>query len=151
MTIRSALARRHGRYLLTHPLGVVSVIFPPVRVLFSLRLVRSVFGAGNLHRFLLAASVLVINGAIIVYLYERHAPKSNIHTLGDSLWWSAVTVTTVGYGDFFRSPQGGGSWLASSWVPVCSPWPLSPRRWRRASSPKGAARRWNRHTGGDAG
>jgi ion channel len=59
------------------------------------------FRRGNLSRFLLAASVLVLNGAIIVYLFERHAPRSNIHTLGESLWWSAVTVTTVGYGDFF--------------------------------------------------
>jgi voltage-gated potassium channel len=72
-----------------------------VRVIFSLRLVRSMFRRGNLSRFLLAASVLVLNGAIIVYLFERHAPRSNIHTLGESLWWSAVTVTTVGYGDFF--------------------------------------------------
>jgi voltage-gated potassium channel len=59
------------------------------------------FRRGNLSRFLLAAWVLVLNGAIIVYLFERHAPRSNIHTLGESLWWSAVTVTTVGYGDFF--------------------------------------------------
>ena len=101
LTIRSVLARRHVHYLLTHPLGILSVIFPPVRVIFSFRLVRSVFRRGHLSRFLLAASVLVINGAIIVYLLERHAPKSNIHTLGESLWWSAVTVTTVGYGDFF--------------------------------------------------
>jgi voltage-gated potassium channel len=100
LTIRSVLARRHIHYLLTHPLAVVSVILPPVRVIFSVRLVRSVFRRGNLRPFLLAASVLVLNGAIIVYLFERHAPKSNIHTLGESLWWSAVTVTTVGYGDF---------------------------------------------------
>jgi len=38
---------------------------------------------------------------VIVYLFERHAPHSNIHTLGDSLWWSFVTVTTVGYGDYY--------------------------------------------------
>lgn len=101
ITIRSVLARRHLHYLLTHPLAIVSVIFPPVRVIFSLRLIRSVFKRGNLRRFLLAASVMVINGAIIVYLFERDAAKSNIHTLGESLWWSAVTVTTVGYGDFF--------------------------------------------------
>jgi voltage-gated potassium channel len=100
LTIRSFLARRHVHYLLTHPLAILSVLWPPARVIFSLRLVRSVFQRGNLRRFLLAASVLVLNGAIIVYLFERHAPKSNIHTLGESLWWSAVTVTTVGYGDF---------------------------------------------------
>ena len=107
MTIRSVLAHRHVHYLLTHPLGIVSVIFPPVRVIFSFRLVRSVFRRGHLGRFMLAASVLVINGAIIVYLLERHAPRSNIHTLGESLWWSAVTVTTVGYGDFFPVTTAG--------------------------------------------
>ena len=107
MAIRGALARRHVRYVLKHPLGVVAVLLPAVRVLFSFRLVRSVFRRGNLRRFLLAASVLVLNGAVIVYLYERHAPKSNIHTLGESLWWSAVTVTTVGYGDFFPVTTAG--------------------------------------------
>jgi len=45
--------------------------------------------------------VIVLNGVVIVYLVERHAPHSNIHTIGDALWWSAVTVTTVGYGDFY--------------------------------------------------
>ncbi len=107
IAIRSVLARRHVHYLLTHPLGIASVIFPPVRVIFSLRLVRSVFRRGNLRRFLLAASVMVLNGALIVYLFERHAPRSNIHTLGESLWWSAVTVTTVGYGDFFPVTTAG--------------------------------------------
>jgi voltage-gated potassium channel len=66
-----------------------------------------VFRRGHLSRFLLAASVMVLNGALIVYLFERHAPGSNIHTLGESLWWSAVTVTTVGYGDFFPVTTAG--------------------------------------------
>jgi voltage-gated potassium channel len=107
IAIRSALAPRHVHYALTHPLALVSVVIPPVRVLFSLRLVRSMFRRGHLGRFLVAAAVLVLNGAVIVYLLERHAPHSNIHTLGDAVWWSFVTVTTVGYGDFYPVTTGG--------------------------------------------
>jgi voltage-gated potassium channel len=101
ITIRSALAPRHLHYALTHPLALASVVIPPLRVLFSLRLVQSMFRRGHLGRFLVAAAVLVLNGAVIVYLFERHAPHANIHTLGDAVWWSFVTVTTVGYGDFY--------------------------------------------------
>jgi voltage-gated potassium channel len=101
LAIRSARAPRHAHYVLTHPLAVISVFVPPVRVIFSLRLVQSMFRRGHLGRFLVAAAVLVLNGAVIVYLFERHAPGSNIHTLGDAIWWAFVTVTTVGYGDFY--------------------------------------------------
>ncbi len=99
--IRSALAHRHVHYALTHPLALASVALPPLRVFVSIRLVRSLFRRGHLGRFLLAATVMVLNGAVIVYLVERHAPHSNIHTFGEALWWAAVTVTTVGYGNFY--------------------------------------------------
>jgi len=100
LIIRSVLSGRRARYPLNHPLRVVTVIFPPTRVIFSLRLFHTMFRRGNLSRFLLAAAVLVLNGAVIVYLFERHAPDSNIHTLGEAVWWAAATVTTVGYGDY---------------------------------------------------
>jgi voltage-gated potassium channel len=100
LAIRGVLAGGLVRYARANPLQLAAVLFPPIRAIFSLRLVRAMFRRGHLPRFLLTAAVLVLDGAIIVYLYERHAPHSNIHTLGESLWFSVVTVTTVGYGDY---------------------------------------------------
>jgi voltage-gated potassium channel len=107
LAIRSRLAQRHWHYIRTHPLSLVVVLFPPVRVIFSFRLVKSVFLRGSLGRFLVAATVLALNFAIVVDLYERHAKGSNIHSLGESIWWAITTVTTVGYGDYFPVTLGG--------------------------------------------
>ena len=37
--------------------------------------------------------------AIAILDVEQDATDANITTFGDALWWSATTVTTVGYGD----------------------------------------------------
>jgi voltage-gated potassium channel len=114
MTIRTVLARRRAHYVRTHLLGLAVIAIPPLRIVFSLRLVQSMFQKGHLSRFLRTASLLVLNGAIAVYFYERHAAGSNIHTLAESLWWAVTTVTTVGYGDFF--PVTGQGQIAASFI-----------------------------------
>jgi voltage-gated potassium channel len=61
----------------------------------------------SLFRVLLVVVGLLFLGAWLVLLFENHAKGSNIHTYGDAIWWSVVTVTTVGYGDRFPVTPGG--------------------------------------------
>ncbi|POR05245.1 hypothetical protein AU468_01795 [Alkalispirochaeta sphaeroplastigenens] len=104
-------------YLRTHLVELLSIVpvyqfraLRAVRVVRVLRLVslvararRSIaqyFTSHVLTYVVVILCVVIALGSISIYLVER---GNSINSFADALWWTVVTVTTVGYGDL--SPE----------------------------------------------
>ncbi|MFY9142295.1 ion transporter [Sulfuricurvum sp.] len=48
----------------------------------------------------LFATVIIVVSSVLIYIMEANNPESRINTLFDAVYWSVVTIFTVGYGDF---------------------------------------------------
>lgn len=85
-----------------------------VRVVQILRILRAIKSLAMIWRLLFrnraegivasaatATLLLVAFGAITMLMVEAPNPESSINTAEEALWWAFVTVTTVGYGDFY--------------------------------------------------
>jgi voltage-gated potassium channel len=60
--------------------------------------------SGRIIPYLVALMFLIMgSGGLVV---EVLSPNS-FQSLGDALWWSATTVTTIGYGDVVPATSGG--------------------------------------------
>jgi voltage-gated potassium channel len=49
----------------------------------------------------LSALLVLTTASVLMVQFEGRSPDANIITGGDALWWGFVTITTVGYGDYY--------------------------------------------------
>lgn len=57
--------------------------------------------ASALYILVVMVILIIETGGFMVLQAERAATSANIQTASDAIWWTYVTITTVGYGDRF--------------------------------------------------
>ncbi|MFG2645112.1 potassium channel family protein [Streptomyces sp. NPDC048370] len=97
------------RFVRAHLLGTVILVLPLLRPLQMVKIYDRIQRRRDQPRLSLYGRVMAYSSltvallgfacALAVFQHERGVPGATIRTFGDSVWWAAETLTTVGYGD----------------------------------------------------
>ena len=107
--VRFTITENRWRWFTHHLLDLAIVVLPMLRPLRLMRFLTFIAiiqrGAGGLIRgrvvlFTIGSTILVLLIAALA-IYDAEHQAGNIKSFGDAVWWSFVTMTTVGYGDYF--------------------------------------------------
>jgi voltage-gated potassium channel len=115
--LRVGLASDKRRFLRGHLTDLVVLVLPILRPLRALRVITAL---GRLNRRAAVSfrgrTAVYVFGAVALIAFvaslavldaERGSRGANIVNFGDALWWTASTITTVGYGDLFPTTGEG--------------------------------------------